>query len=123
MMQVAATSVDRAVVVATPVDTGMARSNWVGTLDAPFAGIIPPYAPGSKLGLAEGGNASAAMEQALIAIARFSVLRNLAIFITNNTPYMFKLNAGTSKQAPIGFVRLAVKAGIASIRGMKIFVD
>lgn len=29
----------------TPVDTGGARSNWVMTIDAPFAGVIPPYVP------------------------------------------------------------------------------
>lgn len=29
----------------TPVDTGVARSNWVATIGAPFAGIIPAYVP------------------------------------------------------------------------------
>lgn len=29
----------------TPVDTGVARSNWVMTLDAPFVGLIPAYMP------------------------------------------------------------------------------
>ncbi len=29
----------------TPVDTGVARSNWVMTLDAPFGGVIPAYVP------------------------------------------------------------------------------
>lgn len=29
----------------TPVDTGVARSNWVMTVDAPFTGVIPAYAP------------------------------------------------------------------------------
>lgn len=29
----------------TPVDTGVARSNWVMTLDAPFEGVIPAYMP------------------------------------------------------------------------------
>lgn len=29
----------------TPVDTGFARSNWVGTIQEPFAGTIPAYVP------------------------------------------------------------------------------
>lgn len=29
----------------TPVDTGVARSNWVLTLEAPFGGVIPAYVP------------------------------------------------------------------------------
>lgn len=29
----------------TPVDTGVARSNWVMTIDGPFSGVIPAYVP------------------------------------------------------------------------------
>ena len=29
----------------TPVDVGVARSNWVATIDAQFAGMIPAYVP------------------------------------------------------------------------------
>jgi len=29
----------------TPVDTGYARSNWVGTINEPFIGTIPAYVP------------------------------------------------------------------------------
>jgi hypothetical protein len=29
----------------TPVDTGVARSNWVMTIDAPFPGLLPAYVP------------------------------------------------------------------------------
>lgn len=29
----------------TPVDTGVARSNWVMTIDSGFAGLIPAYVP------------------------------------------------------------------------------
>lgn len=29
----------------TPVDTGVARSNWVATIGTPFGGVIPAYVP------------------------------------------------------------------------------
>lgn len=29
----------------TPVDTGVARSNWVATIGTPFSGVIPAYVP------------------------------------------------------------------------------
>lgn len=29
----------------TAVDTGYARSNWVMTINEPFAGVVPAYAP------------------------------------------------------------------------------
>jgi hypothetical protein len=35
-----------------------------------------------------------------------------AIFITNNVPYIGNLDAGTSAQAPSGFVRQSILAGI-----------
>ena len=41
------------VVDTTRVDTGKARSNWIATLNAPASAVIPPYAPGNKLGINE----------------------------------------------------------------------
>jgi hypothetical protein len=95
----------------TRVDTGLARSNWQGTLDVPAAGTIPPYAPGRRLGLAETANANAAKSQLRATTARFDLDRNRTIFITNNVPYIGLLNDGSVAETPQNFVEKAVQRG------------
>jgi hypothetical protein len=41
-------------------------------------------------------------------------LRQGAVFVTNNVPYILRLNAGSSAQAPAGFVDKAVATGVAA---------
>lgn len=120
-VQRAASAIDREVVLATPVDTGAARSNWVGTLNAPFTDVIPPYAPGVKLGLGEGANAQAAIAQANSAIRLFNVLRDKSLHFTNNLRYIGKLNDGSSAQAPMMFVQRAILAGVATLKNITVF--
>ena len=116
--------VDRELVLATPVDTGRARSNWVVSLDQPITSQREPYQPhphGSKgggAGTAEGANAQAAMEQGAGVIARRRPGQGL--HITNNVPYLKRLDEGHSKQAPANFVRRAILNGIAVLRRMKV---
>jgi hypothetical protein len=45
VMQRAALAAGDSAARETPVDTGVARSNWVMTLDAPFSGLLPAYVP------------------------------------------------------------------------------
>lgn len=113
-------AIHRSVVLGTPVDKGVARSNWVVTRDVPFSSRIPAYAPGSKLGIGETANASAAISQGLAAIGRFDARRNRSIHFTNNVPYIVKLNGGSSRQAPALFVQRAIAEGAASIRGVRL---
>ena len=93
------------VVLATPVDTGKARSNWQVGIGAPPSGVVSPYAPGRHLGLGETGNANGAI------YAGQSVLRvsdpDQTIYIGNNVHYLEKLNDGFSPQAGAGFVERA----------------
>ena len=42
----------RSVVENTPVDTGMARSNWTPELDRAFEGLFPARVPGKARGFA-----------------------------------------------------------------------
>ena len=51
----------RTLVLGTRVDTGLARSNWRVSLGGFPKAVIPPYAPGSKLGITERGNALGAL--------------------------------------------------------------
>ena len=92
----------------TPVDTSEALSNWVVTLDKPNVGTIDPHYPG------EFGSTQVASAQQTINEAR-NILKQKKpgqpIYITNNVPYIRRLNDGHSGQAPAGFVERAVLIG------------
>ena len=111
------------VVDTTKVDTGLARSNWRASISAPTSGIIPPYAPGMKLGIGEGANASAAKSQQKQAIERFDARKHTSIFITNRVPYIRALNDGSSVHAPGNMVALGFQTGRAILQTSKILVD
>ena len=125
----ASTTLVREVVLDTPVDTGRARSNWVGTLDAPFTGQLPPYSPlaqgkdpGKKF---EANNAAAAISQSKAAISRFDVRKNRAFYVSNGVKdpktgrsYIGELNAGGSPQTRAGFVQRSFQKARISITGM-----
>lgn len=101
----------------TPVDTSQALSNWRVTLDSPATGTIAPHYPGIQ------GSSQRASAAETINAAK-SVLANKkpgqAIFITNNLPYIKRLNDGYSAQAPAGFVELAVLIGRKMLAKFKI---
>jgi hypothetical protein len=92
-----ALTVDRELVLKTPVDTGRARSNWIPSLDAPSVKIVEP---GQKPDIQDD-------------LAQYTV--DKTVFITNNLPYIRRLNEGHSDQAPAGFVDDAVQKGKNSI--------
>lgn len=113
-----ALSVDQTVVLATPVDTGRARSNWQVALGGAARDEREPYSPGRKLGLGESANAAAAIEQGAGVIANRQSGQN--VWISNNVSYIGTLNTGSSKQAPANFVQQAVMAGAAVVQGAKV---
>ena len=116
----------RALVTATPVDKGVARSNWRVGIGAPTRSVIEAYAPGKKLGIGETANAAGAI---LAGNARINAVRGLggrgfttAIYISNAVPYLAKLNSGThSSQASSGFIQVAVLEAQSFIRGFRVF--
>lgn len=108
-----ALATDQIVVMATPVDTGRARANWVAALDAAFIGTNP--APGSP-----GSGANQALEQCRSVVGEYDGDRNVAIHITNNLPYIRPLDDGSSKQAPRGFVLKAALTATRTVRGAKL---
>lgn len=105
-------AVDQAVVLATPVDTGYARSNWIATIGSPESSTISPHAPGDNLGIGERGNANGAMSQASSVAAN----RNPddVMYLANNVNYIGRLNAGSSAQAPANFVEKGMIAGVVA---------
>lgn len=89
------------VVLNTPVDTGRARGNWQTTVNAPASGDIA------------GVRSPGAVEAE--ARANMGELKD-TVFITNNLPYIGKLNEGSSKQAPARFVESEVARVAANLR-------
>lgn len=85
---------------ACPVDTGHARANFVPSINEPFTGEAVdgrPIAAGTVALLAAGIESSA--------------------YVTNNVPYIGRLIAGSSSQAPAGWDVAAVDAAAATIAG------
>lgn len=105
-----ALAVDAAVVIATPVDTGRARANWQVNIGSPATGTREPTDQSGQ----------AAIEQGKTEIAQYK--GGSAIHITNNLPYIGRLNDGWSAQAPSGFVEKAVLVGVEAIKGSRLLV-
>lgn len=82
----------------TPVDTGHARANWIPSVGVPADG--------------EGGSAAHAAGVAAVLAAG----PNEDMFVTNNVPYIDRLIAGSSTQAPAGWDLEAVDTAVASVQ-------
>ena len=116
LVQDVAIGIGATVVDTTKVDTGLARSNWRATISAPASGTIPPYAPGVRLGIGEGANASAAKAQQKQAIKRFKASKHTSIFITNNVPYIGVLDHGDSNHVAGDMVKMGLQTGRAILQ-------
>lgn len=91
----------------TPVDTGWARANWVPQIGEPFRGTAGTREQ------AEAGNVSGAEQgQGLATVAATYKLERGKVYISNNVPYIGRLNAGSSRQAPAGFVEAAIAKAV-----------
>lgn len=83
----------------TPVDTGWARSNWIPTVGNPQDDTVG--SPGSI--------DTGPQQRGAIQIATWLFSQGAA-WIANNVPYIQVLNAGSSKQAPKGFIEKAIQS-------------
>lgn len=106
----AAVVADQVVVLATPVDTGRARSNWFAHLNSPSNETTETTDP----------SGDSAMAQARSVISRFKSGISRAIHITNNLPYIRALDDGSSAQAPAGMSRKAIQAANDVVRKAKL---
>lgn len=92
----------RNVTLASPVDTGRFRANWVVGLGAPDNGIYPNRK-----------SVSTALNKARQETKKFTFTGSQVMYVNNNLPYARRLNEGYSKQAGSFFVeRSAQQAGI-----------
>jgi len=105
----------------TPVDTGWARSNWVPRMGKPFEGTagsrpdkirdFNAHAVGMSATIVGGKIDEGPQKDGVASISGYRLgIGNL--FVTNNVPYIGRLNAGSSKQAPRGFVERAILRAI-----------
>jgi hypothetical protein len=101
-----ALATDAAVVLATPVDTGRARANWQVECNTP--------ATGTTAATSKSGRESIDAGKTKIAQYKGGT-PNAAIYITNNLPYIGRLNEGHSAQAPAGFVEQAAMVGVRAV--------
>jgi hypothetical protein len=93
------------VVKATPIDTGWARANWIPSVGDPVDATT-----GSKDGVT-----TSRQEAGVAEVLTTYTLRRGNLFITNNVPYITKLNEGTSTQAPSGFVQQSIARAIKRV--------
>lgn len=110
----------------TPVDTGVARSNWRVSLGNRTRKVIPALAPGRHLGLKESQNAREALQigfatinQLRVGAKRGTGQAGTALFITNSIPYLDRLRNGHSSQQPNDWVAAAIieaRAEVAQTR-------
>lgn len=89
----------------TPVDTGWARANWVPEIGKPITDTAGTREQ------AERGHITLGNQQAGLAKVATSY-REGPIFISNNVPYILRLNEGSSKQAPKGFIQNAIAKAV-----------
>ena len=90
--------VDSTLVDTTPVKTGRARGNWNPSLNVPDATIREPN-----------------QKKPIEPIAAAYKITD-TILISNNLPYIKRLNEGYSKQAPAGFVDAALERGKRAVK-------
>lgn len=100
LMRMATIEFYRQITISTPVDTGRAREGWDISINAPSAKLPP-----------EGNYTYHAGVPDVPAVTITD-----KYYITNNVPYIGRLNNGYSRQAPARFVELAAARIQAAIR-------
>lgn len=105
LMQRITLNVVAQLVRSTPVDTGWARANWVPSIGTPRTGTA-----GSRRAAEDGRIDLGPQVAGTAALASYKL--GPSIHITNNVPYINRLNSGSSRQAPAGFVQQSIFRGI-----------
>jgi len=93
-----ALDIDRQLVNQTPVDTGRAKSNWIATVGVPSSETRESTTPINN--------------EPVYNSAKFGQ----KIFITNNLPYIQRLNNGYSAKAPSGYVDAIVRSAQRKVK-------
>ncbi len=88
--------------IGTPVDTGHARAAWIPAVGAP--NLVEPIGADSSL-------ASAGAAQ----VMGFKLGMGM-LYLSNVAPYIERLNAGWSQQAPALFVEAAIARALMTVK-------
>lgn len=94
------------IVLKTPVDTGRARANWFTSVGSPSGNVTASTDPSGASAISSG-------------LSAISKATGNVLWITNNLPYIYRLEFGTynngpktvggfSRQAPAGMVRVTI---------------
>jgi len=100
----------------TPVDTGRARGSWNVAINHVDSSTLPPVAAASGVSKALGGRGFKRYGAPRPAVGRIEA--GDEVFVSNHLPYIAKLNDGSSKQAPAGFVQVAIEETKAAFAGL-----
>lgn len=93
-----AIEVFKRIILGTPVDEGTARGNWQASTITPKEGVLERK---DKTG-------SATIAAMRAEVSGWTPKDDLPAFITNNLPYIQRLNEGHSEQAPPHFIEQVV---------------
>ncbi len=102
--------INQTVIFGTPIDTGHAKANWQVGIDNPITKEIEEEDPGQ-------GEATIARNASIIR----GIPPGSDIILSNNVPYINRLNEGSSSQAPAGFVQIAVLEAVAAVKKTRFF--
>jgi len=91
----------------TPVATGWARANWIANVATPRTDTV---------GSPENTTAAEAEQAASTGSVLAYKLASGPVYISNNVPYIIRLNEGSSKQAAPGFVQAAIQLAVTQLR-------
>lgn len=94
----------------TPVDTAWASANWWPTVGSPATRNSGRPDEGSV------GSREAEQQAGVLQVMQYK-LQNTPIYITNNVPYISRLNNGWSQQSPAGFVDRAIQTAVTRFKG------
>ncbi|EMK1731255.1 HK97 gp10 family phage protein [Salmonella enterica] len=89
----------------SPVDTGRFRGNWQVAFDAPPAALLERF---DKQGNETLKNGSLVLEQFKVGTRD--------VYFTNNLPYAWELEFGSSQQAPNGMIRVTAEELVAYLK-------
>lgn len=95
--QVIALEALRRIVLKTPVDTGRARGNWQPSINQPIESVVDTTDLSGNQTISNGS-------ATILGLKDFGT-----IFISNNLPYILKLENGSSQQAANGMVALTLQ--------------
>lgn len=127
MVRKTALTIGTTLVLATPVRHGRARANWLPSYGAPTEDTVEgpvldastegsEASPDATRGAAEAAATTEAMDRLQSSVAGYDMTRDGSFWISNNLPYIGRLNEGHSARAPAKFVEAAVAAGEQAVR-------